>query len=158
VTLSPTPPNGVASGSRLRLNGLVRNALLAGCELEALVIEDDPDARRLVSVCLRRLGLRVHEAATGAEAAAMLDRAIPDVICLDLRLPDASGLSLCEQVRATPRLRDVPVVVITALARPIDRAQAEVAGADQYLVKPFRVDALTDSVCQLIGLSSVAAS
>jgi CheY-like chemotaxis protein len=50
------------------------------------------------------------------------------------------------------------VVVITALARPIDRAQAEVAGADQYLVKPFRVDALTDSVCELIGLSSVAAS
>jgi len=93
-----------------------------------------------------RLGLRVHEAATGAEAAAVLARAIPDVICLDLRLPDTSGLSLCEQVRATPRLRDVPVVVITALARPIDRAQAEVAGADQYLVKPFRVDALADSV------------
>ena len=122
------------------------------------MIEDDPDARKLVSACLQRLGLRVHEAATGAEAAAVLDRAIPDVICLDLRLPDASGLSLCEQVRATPRLRDVPVVVITALARPIDRAQAEVAGADQYLVKPFRVDALTDSVCELIGLSSVAAS
>jgi CheY-like chemotaxis protein len=142
----------------LRINASVRNALPAGCEPEALVIEDDPDARRLVSACLRRLGLRVHEAATGAEAAAALDRAIPDVICLDLRLPDASGLSLCEQVRATPRLRDVPVVVITALARPIDRAQAEVAGADEYLVKPFRVDALTDSVRELIGLSSVAAS
>jgi len=116
----------------LRLNAPVRNPLPAGGEPEALVIEDDPDARKLVSACLRRMGLRVHEASTGAEAAAVLDRAIPDVICLDLRLPDASGLSLCEQVRATPRLRDVPVVVITALARPIDRAQADVAGADQY--------------------------
>jgi len=142
----------------LRVNAHVRNTLPAGGQQEALVIEDDPDARRLVSASLRRLGLRVHEAATGAEAAAVLDRAIPDVICLDLRLPDASGLSLCEQVRATPRLRDVPVVVITALARPIDRAQAEVAGADQYLVKPFRVDVLADSVCELIGLSSIAAS
>ncbi len=142
----------------MRVNAHVRNTLPAGGQQEALVIEDDPDARRLVSASLRRLGLRVHEAATGAEAAAVLDRAIPDVICLDLRLPDASGLSLCEQVRATPRLRDVPVVVITALERPIDRAQAEVAGADQYLVKPFRVDALADSVCELIGLSSVAAS
>ena len=142
----------------MRVNAHVRNTLPAGGQQEALVIEDDPDARRLVSASLRRLGLRVHEAATGAEAAAVLDRAIPDVICLDLRLPDASGLSLCEQVRATPRLRDVPVVVITALARPIDRAQAEVAGADQYLVKPFRVDVLADSVCELIGLSSIAAS
>lgn len=142
----------------MRLKSPVRHALPAGGEPEALVIEDDPDARRLVSASLRRLGLRVHEAATGAEAAAVLDRAIPDVICLDLRLPDTSGLSLCEQVRATPRLRDVPVVVITALARPIDRAQAEVAGADQYLVKPFRVDALADSVCELIGLAGVTAS
>ena len=142
----------------MRVNAHVRNTLPAGGQQEALVIEDDPDARRLVSASLRRLGLRVHEASTGAEAAAMLDRAIPDVICLDLRLPDASGLSLCEQVRATPRLRDVPVVVITTRERPIDRAQAEVAGADQYLVKPFRVDALADSVCELIGLSSVAAS
>jgi CheY-like chemotaxis protein len=142
----------------LRVNAPVQNTLPAGGQQEALVIEDEPDTRRLVSASLRRLGLRVHEAATGAEAVAVLDRAIPDVICLDLRLPDASGLSLCEQVRATPRLRDVPVVVITALARPIDRAQAEVAGADQYLVKPFRVDALADSVCELIGLSSVAAS
>ncbi len=142
----------------MRLKSPVRHALPAGGEPEALVIEDDPDARHLVSACLRRLGLRVHEAATGAEAAAVLARAIPDVICLDLRLPDTSGLSLCEQVRATPRLRDVPVVVITALARPIDRAQAEVAGADQYLVKPFRVDALADSVCELIGLAGVTAS
>ena len=142
----------------MRLKSPVRHALPAGGEPEVLVIEDDPDARRLVSASLRRLGLRVHEAATGAEAAAVLDRAIPDVICLDLRLPDTSGLSLCEQVRATPRLRDVPVVVITALARPIDRAQAEVAGADQYLVKPFRVDALADSVCELIGLAGVTAS
>ncbi len=107
-----------------------------------MVVEDDPDARRLVASCLRRLGLRVHEAASGAE----------------VRLPDASGLALCEHIRATPRLRDVPVVVITALTRPIDRAQAEVAGADEYMTKPFRADALVDSVRELIALSAVAPS
>ena len=122
------------------------------------MIEDDPDARRLVAACLRRLGLRVHEAASGAEARVVLERTTPDLICLDLRLPDGSGLALCEQIRASPRLCDVPVVVISALTRPIDRAQAEVAGADEYMTKPFRPDALAESVRELIARSSVAPS
>ncbi|HYS08235.1 MAG TPA: response regulator [Myxococcales bacterium] len=125
---------------------------------EALVVEDDADARRLVGSCLRRLGLRVTEAATGAEAAALLDRSIPDVICLDLRLPDASGLALCEQIRSSARLRDVPVVVISALAQPSDLAQAEVAGANGYVTKPFRAHALAQSIREVLALSSVAAS
>src|SRR5207248_2906892 len=90
-------------------------------------------ASSALRVC--RLGLRVHEAATAAEGRTLLEQATPDLICLDLRLPDANGLALCEQIRATSRLRDVPVMVITALNRPIDRAQAEVAGADEYVTK-----------------------
>ena len=127
-------------------------------DAEAVVIEDDPDARRLVAACLRRLGLRVHEAATGAEAASLLERGVPDLICLDLRLPDESGLTLCEQIRATPRLTDVPIMVITALSGPGDRVRAQVAGADGYLTKPFRAEALADAVRELLALSSVAAS
>jgi two-component system OmpR family response regulator len=125
---------------------------------EAVVIDDDPDTRRLLAACLRRLGLRVHEAATAAEARSLLERGTPDLICLDLRLPDASGLALCEQIRASAHLRDVPVMVITALNRPIDRAQAEVAGADEYVTKPFRAASFADSVRELIALSSVAPS
>jgi CheY-like chemotaxis protein len=123
-----------------------------------VVIDDDPDARRLLAACLRRLGLRVHEAATAAEAMTLLEQETPDLICLDLRLPDASGLVLCEQIRASSHLRDVPVIVITAVDRPIDRAQAEVAGADEYVTKPFRTATLADSVRELIALSSVAPS
>lgn len=123
-----------------------------------MVIEDDPDARRLLAACLRRLGMRVREAATAAQGFAQLERGTPDLICLDLRLPDANGFALCERIRATPNLRDVPILVITALARPIDRAQAEVAGADGYVLKPFRADAFADSVVELIALSSVAPS
>jgi len=136
----------------------MQEVLQPAAAAEALVVEDDADARRLVAVCLRRLGLRVLEAATGAEASALLDRSIPDVVCLDLRLPDASGLMLCEWIRSTPRLRDVPVVVISALAQPLDKLQAEVAGADEYVTKPFRAEALAASIRELIGLSSVAAS
>jgi two-component system, OmpR family, response regulator len=153
-----TYPEEVAWPPPLRVNAEVRNPPQLQTDLEAVVVEDDPDARRLVAICLRRLGLRVHEAASGAEAMALLDRRTPDLICLDLRLPDASGLVLCEQIRATPRLRDVPVVVLTALTRPIDRARAEFAGADEYMTKPFRADALTESVRELIARSSVAPS
>jgi CheY-like chemotaxis protein len=125
---------------------------------DALVIEDDPDARRLVAACLRRLGMRVQESETAAQAFTLLECGAPDLICLDLRLPDASGFALCERIRATPSLRDVPILVITALARPIDRAQAEAAGADGYLLKPFRADAFADSVLELMALSSIAPS
>lgn len=127
-------------------------------EREALVVEDDPDARRLLVACLRRLGLQVSEAATAREAVALLECSTPDLLCLDLRLPDASGFSVCEHVRRTPRLRDVPVLVISALGQPIDRAQAHAAGADDYLTKPFRAAALADSVRELLALSAVAAS
>ncbi|MGZ6123816.1 MAG: response regulator transcription factor [Myxococcales bacterium] len=125
---------------------------------EALVVEDDADARRLVADCRRRRGLRVPEAAPTAGAIDLLDRLTPDVICVDLRLPDGSGFAICEHVRRTARLRDVPVLVISALAQPIDRAQAHAAGADDYLTKPLRASALADSVRELLALSALAAS
>jgi two-component system chemotaxis response regulator CheY len=122
---------------------------------EALVVEDDPDARRLVSECLRRLGLRVHEAGTAAAAVATLESLTPDVVCVDLCLPDASGFTVCEHVRRTARLRDVPVLVISALSQAIDRAQAQAAGADEYLTKPFRANALLESVSELLAFSAL---
>ena len=125
---------------------------------EAIVIEDDRDARRLVADCLRRMGLHVLEAASAGEGSALLDRTTPSLICLDLRLPDRCGLSVCEQVRSSARLRDVPVLVITAHCLALDRARAEVAGVDDYIVKPFRAAALTRSVRELMALSAVAAS
>ena len=125
---------------------------------EALVVEDDPDARRLVAASLRRLGLRVLEAATAKEALSLLATTVPDVICLDLRLPDESGFAVCEQVRRSTRLQDVPVLVISALGRPLERAQAHAAGADDYLTKPFRAAALAESIRELLALSAVAAS
>jgi two-component system OmpR family response regulator len=142
----------------LRVNASVRSARQSKLDQDAVIIDDDPDTRRLLGACLRRLGFRVHEAATAAEGRILLDRGTPDLICLDVRLPDANGLLVCEQIRASSRLRDVPVMVITALNRPIDRAQAEVAGADEYVTKPFRTGALADSVRELVALSSVAPS
>jgi CheY-like chemotaxis protein len=125
---------------------------------EAIVVEDDPETRRLIADCLRRLGLRALEAGSATEGSALLDRITPTLICLDLRLPDGCGIALCEQIRSSPRLRDVPVLVISGLSVPLDRERAEVAGVDHILVKPFDAEALIRSVRELLALSAVVAS
>lgn len=112
----------------------------------------------MISECLRRMGLRVLEAASVTEASALLDRTTPSLICFDLGLPDGCGLSLCEQIRSSPRLRDVPVIVISGTSEALDRDRADVAGVDAYMIKPFGAAALTRTVRELIELSSVAAS
>ena len=147
----------VARAGGLRVNALVGSPPAHPAQ-DAVLVEDDPDARRLVALCLRRLGLRVHEAATAGEAIALLERSTPDLICLDLRLPDRSGIAVCEHVRRTEGLRDVPVLVISALSQPNDRAQAHAAGADDYLTKPFRANELAESVRELLALSAIAGS
>ena len=123
-----------------------------------LICEDDPNLRTLVRLALGDDGYRFFEAPDGPSGLALARRTQPDLIVLDLMLPGRSGLDVLRELRNARDFAETPVIVISALARPIDLAQAEVAGADHYLVKPFRVDALADSVCELIGLSCVAAS
>lgn len=112
----------------------------------------------MISECLRRMGLRVLEAASASEASALLDRTTPSLICIDPGLPDGCGLSVCERIRSSPRLRDVPVIAITGMSEAIDRDRADVAGVDAFMVKPFGAAALTRSVRELIAMSSVAPS
>lgn len=149
-------PMAVANLSR---GAVVRqNSMMHPGRREAMVVEDDPDARRLVSACLRRLGLVVHEVKNGAEAAKLLESLTPDLVCLDLRLPDGNGLQVCERMRASQRLHDVPVLVISALAQPSDLEAAEQVGADDFLVKPFRTAALAESVRELMARSELSPS
>ena len=131
---------------------------MAALRHEALVVEDDADARRLVSGCLRRMGIVVHEVKNGADATRFLEKLTPDLVCLDLRLPDGNGLRVCEFIRASARLHDVPVLIISALAQPADLEKAEAVGADDYLVKPFRAAALTQSVRELMARSELSGS
>jgi DNA-binding response OmpR family regulator len=103
----------------------------------ALVIEDYRPERLLLSRQLQRLSFQVQEAADGRSAMRHLNEATFDLICLDLMLPDVSGLQICEAIRRSPRHATVPVLVISARALPEDRAHAAQAGASAYLVKPF---------------------
>ena len=105
---------------------------------KALVVEDHPDARALVRTYLLSMGVEVVDVAEGRSAIRQLELSPPDLVCLDLMLPELSGFEVCEFMRAHPALREVPILIMSARAKPMDRAFAEEVGATAYLVKPFK--------------------
>jgi two-component system KDP operon response regulator KdpE len=104
-----------------------------------LVIEDEPQMRRFIRASLDAHGYQVSEAASGAEALALATSRNPDVILMDLGLPDIDGIDLTRRLREWSR---IPVIVISARGREADKVSALDAGADDYLTKPFGVDEL----------------
>ncbi|HTO07351.1 MAG TPA: response regulator [Myxococcota bacterium] len=102
-----------------------------------LVVDDEPDLLELVRVNLASSGYAVETAASGTDALAALRRAPPDVMVLDLMLPDISGTELCARVRADQRLTGLPIIMLTAKSEEIDRVVGLELGADDYVTKPF---------------------
>jgi DNA-binding response OmpR family regulator len=103
-------------------------------EQSVLVVEDTEEIRELVCTVLRRAGMDVRAVASGAEALAEVRRAAPDVVVLDLGLPDADGTEVCRQVRAES---ECYVLMLTARAEEVDLLIGLAVGADGYMAKPF---------------------
>ena len=99
-----------------------------------VVIDDEESVRDVVRAYLEKDGFRVHVAANGLDGLALAERHQPDLIVLDLMLPDISGEEICEEIRGRS---DVPILMLTAKASEEERVGGLVAGADDYLVKPF---------------------
>jgi two-component system phosphate regulon response regulator PhoB len=105
-----------------------------------LVIEDEVDLATTVEYNLKSEGFQVRLAHTGrAGLTTATSEPIPDVIVLDLMLPDMSGTEICRRLRDQERTRDIPIVMCTAKGEEIDRVVGFEVGADDYLVKPFSV-------------------
>jgi two-component system phosphate regulon response regulator PhoB len=102
-----------------------------------LVVDDEPDLRELVQINLVQAGFAVDLAATGSEALERLRVAKPDLVVLDLMLPDVSGTEICRKIRADEDLADLPVIMLTALSQEVDRVVGFELGADDYVAKPF---------------------
>lgn len=107
-----------------------------------LVVDDEPDLRLLVRMTLEGNGYDVEEASTAAEAIIQALEVKPRLILLDIRLPDAEGFEVLKTLKATPELRDTPVVMMSAHSSPPTLQKAEVIGSNDYLIKPFKQDAL----------------
>jgi len=114
-----------------------------------LVCDDDDRLRELMKVTLGG-DYRYVEATDGDAALAACRAERPDLVLLDVMLPGASGLEVLEALRGDARLRDVPVIVVSAWQTPDDQAAAATAGADDFLGKPFELEDLTEAVSRLL--------
>jgi two-component system, OmpR family, response regulator MprA len=113
-----------------------------------LVVEDDPQVRAMLTRALRYEGFEVIAACDGAEATASLRSSRPDLLLLDLLLPDADGVDLCGRLRAEGD--PLPILMLTARDTVSDRVAGFEAGADDYLVKPFSTAELVARVRALL--------
>ena len=115
-----------------------------------LVVDDQPDIRRLVRMTLDIGEFEVYEAATGELAIESAIAVNPQVVLMDIMMPGSiDGLGACRAIKADPRLRDVSVVMFTARGQQADIEAGSVAGADAFLVKPFSPLQLLDVVSRL---------
>jgi CheY-like chemotaxis protein len=114
--------------------------------VEVLVVDDEPDLRLLMRFVLQKAGIQVHEAGDGRQGLAHLQEHLPDVVVLDVQMPDLDGLATLDAIRSGERTRDVPVVLCTVKSRVEDVLRGWELGCDGYVTKPFENDALLSEV------------
>ncbi|KRP01679.1 MAG: ArsR family transcriptional regulator [SAR86 cluster bacterium BACL1 MAG-120924-bin88] len=104
-----------------------------------LIIEDQPDIRKTIDYNLSKESFEVFQAASIAEGEQAIQQHKPDLVILDLMLPDGSGLTLCRDIKSDPATKNTLVILLTAKADELDRVIGFELGADDYVTKPFSV-------------------
>ena len=102
-----------------------------------LIVDDDPDIQRLVSYNLSQAGFQVTTASSGRTALETVQKHPPDLIILDIMMPDIDGMEVCRTLRQRENSRRIPIIMLTARADEIDRVVGFELGADDYVMKPF---------------------
>src|SRR4051794_7757643 len=105
--------------------------------MQILLVEDDPDIRITLEQNLGDAGYAVSAAGTAEDALRLAAASVPDLVLLDLMLPDRPGSEVCRTLRTNPSTRDVPVIMVTARSSEDDRIAGFEQGADDYIGKPF---------------------
>ncbi len=118
-----------------------------------LVVEDEAPLLTLLRYNLEKQGFRVEEATDGQEALLRVSESKPDLVLLDWMLPSLSGIEVCRQIRRRPATRDLPVIMVTARTEDQDAVRALDIGADDYITKPFAVEALLARIRALLRRS-----
>jgi two-component system response regulator VicR len=117
-----------------------------------LYIEDDPEMIELVSMILTRQGYQVSGANGGRKGLELAQGDRPDLILLDLMMPDMDGWDVYQQLKSSELTHNIPVIVITAKSQTIDQVLwIQIAKVDAYIIKPFRPDELIESVKNVLA-------
>jgi DNA-binding response OmpR family regulator len=118
-----------------------------------LIAEDERDIRDLITFTLRFAGYEVIAASNGEEATALAKQEIPDLILLDVRMPRMTGYEACTVIKADERLKDIPVIFLSAKGQEAEIQAGLQAGATEYLLKPFAPDQLTTRIKAVLAKS-----
>jgi two-component system, OmpR family, phosphate regulon response regulator PhoB len=117
-----------------------------------LMIDDHAQTRQLVKWALADSGYQLYEASNGDSGLKIADHVKPDLIVLDVVMPgELDGIKVCEQIRASPSLSAIKIILLSANDQPKDREQGQLAGANAYLAKPFKPAALRSLIDKLLG-------
>ncbi|MBN1304702.1 MAG: response regulator [Anaerolineales bacterium] len=116
-----------------------------------LIAEDERDIRDLVAFTLRFAGFEVVVASNGQEAVELAGQEVPDLILMDVRMPRLTGYDACRTIKADPSLRDIPVVFLSAKGQEGEVQTGMEVGAEEYLLKPFAPDQLTERVRTILS-------
>ncbi len=117
-----------------------------------LVVDDEWANREMLRAYLKRAGYEVHEASSGEQALAQVAQTPPNLIMLDVNMPVMDGYETCRRLKQNEATRNIPVLVVTALEDTAGGAQAQAAGADGVVRKPFDVRALLETIEGLLAV------
>lgn len=118
--------------------------------MKILIADDELRLRKVVALYLRKCGHDVLEAENGKQAVAMAEEHNPDVIVLDVVMPEMTGIEATKQIRQNERIKDKPIILLTANAGEKDRKLGSEAGADKYMTKPFSPKELMEAVNEAV--------
>lgn len=140
----------------MRDNGIPTDALESG-KRKVLLVDDDPEIVEMLERALNDDGrFEVKIAANGFDAGMMVKEYRPDLIVLDVMLPDINGKEVCHRVRADPNLEEVRIICISGMVEDDKIAELKLAGADDFVHKPFDVDMLIERMCAQLEMETAA--
>jgi DNA-binding response OmpR family regulator len=118
-----------------------------------LVVDDEPNIVMSLEFLMRRAGFEVAVARNGREALAALDGTPPDLLLLDVMMPEFDGYEVCERIRARPEWNATKIVMLTARGREVERERGLALGADAYVTKPFSTRDLVEQVKRMLDVA-----
>ncbi len=116
-----------------------------------LIVEDEPNIITLVSILLTARGYEVKGVGDGQAALDAVATMKPDLLLLDIMLPEIDGLEVCRKIKANEATRHIPVVMLTAKRTNEDLAKGEQAGADEYITKPFKAEKVIRTIQRVLS-------
>lgn len=116
-----------------------------------LIVDDEPNIVLSLEYLMQQTGYTVRTAVDGAQALQSIAELPPDLVLLDINIPEINGFEVCSTVRANPEWAQVRILMLTAKGRDVEREKGMAMGADDYLTKPFATQEVIDKVRELLG-------